>query len=545
MAERFTQLYKLQDNLYISGSPIIISAGSLLLDTETGNVVAQLKFHSISNKIIKAIKISLSAYDISEKELQAIENYQYLDLHITNGQYFGQNKAIVFPDLVTRSFSIKSISVVFGDKSYWEWDSSILIEALPYQQTLYSSLKNKELEMQYKLITNENAVFVPLLYKDIWLCACGEANNGAYCTKCKIPQKLAFDSLNKEVLTVQTDKRLASEKKEQEIAEQQNEILKQKKYKHKNIFNIFLRAIAITVSLVIVVAIANTIINKIQLSNYRDQNFNYNAVYAGYYHTVAVSEDGTVVATGDNEYGQCEISKWRNIVSVSAGVNHTAGLKANGTVIVIGDTYFSNKNICDFSQWKDIVQITSGQSHIVGLKKDGTVLLEGIKNDVSSWRDIVQISAGQIHTVGLKSDGTVVAAGSNYEGECNVSEWTDIVEVSAGTDYTVGLKKDGTVLLAGSNRYGAGDVKEWSDISSICAGLNHTVALKTDGTVVATGRNEYGQCNVTDWHDIVKISVGAYHTIGLKADGTVLATGQNDNGQCDVTEWEDIYLPNK
>lgn len=128
MAERFTQLYKLQDNLYISGSPIIISAGSLLLDTETGNVVAQLKFHSLSNKIIKAIKISLSSFDISEKDLQAVENYQYLDLHITNGQYFGQNKAIVFPDRITRSFNIKSISVVFGDKSYWQWDSSIQME---------------------------------------------------------------------------------------------------------------------------------------------------------------------------------------------------------------------------------------------------------------------------------------------------------------------------------------------------------------------------------------------------------------------------------
>lgn len=134
MDERFRQLYKLQNNLYISGAPIVISAGSLLLDTETGSVVTQFKFHSVSNKIIKAIKISLLAYDILEKDLCGVENYQYLDLHIINGQYFGQNKAIVFPDSITRSFSIKNISVVFADKSCWNWNSSMQIETLPSQK---------------------------------------------------------------------------------------------------------------------------------------------------------------------------------------------------------------------------------------------------------------------------------------------------------------------------------------------------------------------------------------------------------------------------
>ena len=48
MAERFERLYKLSENLYIDGAPIIISAGALLKDTATGSVVAQIKFHSVS-----------------------------------------------------------------------------------------------------------------------------------------------------------------------------------------------------------------------------------------------------------------------------------------------------------------------------------------------------------------------------------------------------------------------------------------------------------------------------------------------------------------
>ena len=211
MAERFRQLYKLQNNLYISGAPIVISAGSLLLDTETGSVVAQFKFHSVSNKIIKAIKISLLAYDILEKDLCGVENYQYLDLHITNGQYFGQNKAIVFPDSITRSFSIKNISVVFADKSCWNWNSSMQIETLPSQQVLYSLLKSKELENQYRLITNEQATYIPVVYNDMWICTCGEANKGDYCTKCTLSKRTTFDSLDITSLRAQAVKRIATE----------------------------------------------------------------------------------------------------------------------------------------------------------------------------------------------------------------------------------------------------------------------------------------------------------------------------------------------
>ena len=115
MSERFDCLYKLPNNLYSNGSPVIISAGSLLKDTVTGNIVAQLKFRSVSTDIIKALKISLSAYDISGAEIQGVDSYQYLDLSIHNGQEFGFNKAIVMSNAVTRSFAIKSITVVMTD----------------------------------------------------------------------------------------------------------------------------------------------------------------------------------------------------------------------------------------------------------------------------------------------------------------------------------------------------------------------------------------------------------------------------------------------
>ena len=112
-------------------------------------------------------------------------------------------------------------------------------------------------------------------------------------------------------------------------------------------------------------------------------------ISAGSHHTVGLKADSTVVAVGDNDHGQCDVSGWTDMVAISAGLNHTVGLKADGTVVAVGNN--------DYGQC-----------------------------DVSDWTDMVAISAGFSHTVGLKADGTVVAVGENDDGKCGVSGWTDI-----------------------------------------------------------------------------------------------------------------------
>ena len=258
-------------------------------------------------------------------------------------------------------------------------------------------------------------------------------------------------------------------------------------------------------------------------------------------HTVVLKADGTVMATGYNAYGECDVSDWKDVVDVSAGYNYTISLKANGTVVATG---YNEYGQCDVLDWVDIVSVSAGHNHTIGLKADGTVVATGNNAsrqcNVSNWKDIVAVSAGHNHTIGLKADGTVVATGYNEYGQCDVLGWTDIVSVSAGNDCTIGLKTDGTVVAVGYNEYGQCDVLDWVDIVAVSAGHNHTIGLKADGTVVAAGRNHFGQCNVSDWVDIVAVSAGHNHTIGLKADGTLVATGSDRNRQCDVSDWTNI-----
>ena len=58
---------------------------------------------------------------------------------------------------------------------------------------------------------------------------------------------------------------------------------------------------------------------------------------AGYFHTVGICSDGTVVAAGDNEDGQCNVDSWTDIVAVAAGWTHTVGLRSDGTVVAVGE----------------------------------------------------------------------------------------------------------------------------------------------------------------------------------------------------------------
>ena len=206
----------------------------------------------------------------------------------------------------------------------------------------------------------------------------------------------------------------------------------------------------------------------------------------------------------------------------------TVGLKSDGTVVAVGNNDFGQ---CNVEEWNDIVTVSSGNSHTVGLKSDGTVVAVGNNDDgqcnVESWRGIVAVSAGGWHTVGLKSDGTVVAVGDNVFGQCNVEEWTDIVAVSAGRCHTVGLKSDGTVVAVGDNDFGQCEIYDegfWTSITY------HERTIRTE--------EKY----VEGWNDIVAVSAGDSHTVGLKSDGTVVVVGDNYFGQCNVEEWTDIKV---
>jgi hypothetical protein len=273
----------------------------------------------------------------------------------------------------------------------------------------------------------------------------------------------------------------------------------------------------------------------------------YSTISAAGWHTVGVCSNGTVIATGRNDHGQCDVQTWNNIFQVAVGDLHTVGVKTDGAVVATGDNFHGQ---CDVQTWSNIFQATAGFAHTVGICSNGTVVAVGRQMygvcDVGNWMDIIQVAAGDRHTVGLRSDGTVVAAGCGGLTACyqvDVGGWTDVVQVAAGYAQTVGLCSDGTVVAVVDQSFGmdfgqVNNVSTWTDIVQVAAGGTLTVGLKKDGTVVAAGDNRYGQCDVSSWTDIVQVAAGFDHALGVKSDGTVVTAGRNDYGQCNVGGWD-------
>ena len=148
-------------------------------------------------------------------------------------------------------------------------------------------------------------------------------------------------------------------------------------------------------------------------------------VAAGFGHTVGLKSDGTVVAVGRDNYGQCNVDGWSYISQIATGWDQTFGIKSNDTVVAVG---YSDDGQCNIGRWTDIKQVAAGYFHTVGVKSNGTVVAVGwdmydLCCDVGSWTDTIQVAAGLRHTVGLKNDGTVVATGWGGYGECNVGGW--------------------------------------------------------------------------------------------------------------------------
>lgn len=586
MSERYSRLFALPTDLYTTDSPIVIAAGALLKDNQTGKVLVQLKLRSISSKSIKAVKVCITSMDTAGRALGEAVEHQYLDLSISRDAEFGQKSAVLLPDPSARSFSAAVTEVVFRENTIWASNNANW-QPLPRPAQLANEIKDEELVKQYQLTYGKQCQFSPLSHGDLWFCSCGAINRAeeGTCHSCHL-EYTHLISVQWNELEEARDIRLAKEKAEAEQQAvdaarreaaakaaavrrtiEQAEQDRKKAHKKKVIGTVFaaFAVLALTCYFIVTMIViparqyaeaesletagrtAEAAIAFYNVGDYKDARERCFELWDKCairetlsfcdQHIVGLKTDGTLVSAGDNADGQCDVSSWRDIIAVSTGLSHTVGLRADGTVLAVGDKEF---NRTDVSAWTDIVSISANWTHTAGLKADGTAVITdyidtlghvyNAQCDVNSWSDIVMVSAGMDHTLGLKANGTVLATGANDDGECNVGNWSDIISISAGLSYSLGLKADGTVVATGQLSGWNGldvkcDVSNWTDVISISAGHGHAVGLKADGTVLATGGNDHGQCDVGSWTDIVAVCANGYHTVGLKADGTVLAVG--------------------
>lgn len=213
MSERYIKLFSLPENLYTIGSPVIIVAGALLKDSQTGKVLAQLKLRNIDVKSIKAAKVSISPLDTIGNPLGAEIEYQYLDLNENRDGEFGTKSPIFLTDVATRSFTVYITEVIFTDNTVWQSQTESW-ESLSVPVTLDEALKDKELVAQYRFKFGGDCKYEPLIQNDLWYCSCGELNHKeeTSCYKCK---KMVSSLLSVDMDSLKQDRdiRIAAEQK--------------------------------------------------------------------------------------------------------------------------------------------------------------------------------------------------------------------------------------------------------------------------------------------------------------------------------------------
>lgn len=266
-------------------------------------------------------------------------------------------------------------------------------------------------------------------------------------------------------------------------------------------------------------------------------------IAGGYYYTVGVKSDGTVLAVGNNRYGECDVSNWRNIIAVASGGEYTVGLKSDGTVVATGR---NDVGQCDVSEWREIVAIAAAAFGTVGLRSDGTVVAtREVDKECLNWRDVIEISMGTFRNVyGLRSDGEYYSTSSSHKHRNNEK----VAAFINGEDTNCGdidnrcklIMQDGTVE------------SEYIKLNDIIAGCNVSVitaGLKSDGTIVVAERTNmkfslFNELEDEDsmWKDIVAVSGRGNHIVGLKSDGRVVAFEHRaDHKTCrylDVGKWK-------
>ena len=94
------------------------------------------------------------------------------------------------------------------------------------------------------------------------------------------------------------------------------------------------------------------------------------------------------MATGNNDYGQCNVEDWEGIVEIVAGSDCTIGLKADGTVVATGN---NEEGQCEVENWKGIDKIFMSEPHGMysfEIQEDGTVVstVEGF--DPNGWKNL-------------------------------------------------------------------------------------------------------------------------------------------------------------
>jgi uncharacterized repeat protein (TIGR02543 family) len=184
---------------------------------------------------------------------------------------------------------------------------------------------------------------------------------------------------------------------------------------------------------------------------------NINSIAAGQNYILLVDKGGIMWIAGEGSYGKLGTMSIGNVpnlreniaagnrnVAVFAGkTSHSMVLKEDGRILSTGNNNYG--------------QLGHGDT------VNGMYFSPVISAENTELTDVAFASLGEGHSMILKRDGTLWAAGRNSESQLGISGpnqlkavkvLDNVAYVTSGYSHTMAVKEDGTLWAAGSNQYG-------------------------------------------------------------------------------------------
>ena len=300
---------------------------------------------------------------------------------------------------------------------------------------------------------------------------------------------------------------------------------------------------------------------------------NVEKLYAGYYTSMAVMKDGTVMAWGYNNYGQL-------------GTGDTTDRFYPTTITALGT------NVKDIypGMYMTFVKTNEGKIFSFGLNEGNQL---GIGKTSSSYitkptevttlgTEVDKIAAGYHHAFALMNDGSVMAWGDNNKDQLGVSNYgkplpikiptlgSNVRDIGTSAYFTVFLMKDGSLMSCGYNsdfQLGYKTDGYFQKVPKSIPGIDgkvekikvngsNALALMDDCSVLTWGDNYYGQLGTGDKYDkqkIVKVEdlgnnvhdifMSKDCNLVIMKDGSIKVWGDNGAGQLGLTHREEQTRP--
>jgi alpha-tubulin suppressor-like RCC1 family protein len=311
-------------------------------------------------------------------------------------------------------------------------------------------------------------------------------------------------------------------------------------------------------------------------------------VAAGFDHSLALTENGTVYAWGDNTYGQVGINSAKGIVSgpqkleglpaisaISAGFRHSLALDNDGNIWVWGNNIAGQLGTGDRADHRFSLA-TLADEKVYGW---GAKCANDTKRTFAELMKLIGESAtGISYYVDANADPSSSDTQElcEFQGFVAVSSLTPIeipelagsIQIVAGFGHVLALQADGTVKSKGCNAYGqlgyptadivpAETIPGLTGIVALATSTRHSMALDSDGKVWAWGADNSGQLGknlrnlegvfepeaVAGLPAITSIAAGHDFSLALDEEGRIWAWGVNKNSQTpglEITDYNSI-----